>query len=162
MHFWWVNHKQTYKQEIGGGYLWSPKTNSDGSRNQTYNNMRRAVPGDVVFSYAYAQIGQVGVVSRPAASCPKPPEFGEAGSNWGQDGWMVPIDWHPVPEPLRPKQFIEELRPHLPVKYSPLNAATGGGNQNIYLTAVPDSMAVRWSPNSDRRLSSVRFCERRT
>jgi len=26
MRFWWVNHKQTYKQEVGDGYLWSPKT----------------------------------------------------------------------------------------------------------------------------------------
>jgi hypothetical protein len=25
MRFWWVNHKQTYRQEIGGGYIWSPK-----------------------------------------------------------------------------------------------------------------------------------------
>ena len=23
--FWWVNHKQTYRQEVNGGYLWSPK-----------------------------------------------------------------------------------------------------------------------------------------
>lgn len=33
--FWWVNHKQTYGAEVGGGYIWSPKTNRNGSKNQS-------------------------------------------------------------------------------------------------------------------------------
>jgi putative restriction endonuclease len=141
MRFWWVNHKQTYKQEIDGRYIWSPKANSGGSRNQTYDNMRLVVTADIVFSYANGQIRQVGIVSRPAASCPKPQEFGQAGSNWGEDGWMVPIDWHRNPQPLRPKEFLAELRPHLPAKNSPLSATTGNGHQNCYLAAVSDAMA---------------------
>ena len=44
------NHKQTYRQETGGRYLWSPKTNRNGARNQSYDNMRLAVTGDIVFS----------------------------------------------------------------------------------------------------------------
>ena len=31
--FWWVNQKQTYKQEVEGVYLWSPKRNANGARN---------------------------------------------------------------------------------------------------------------------------------
>jgi len=141
MRFWWVNHKQTYRQEIDGGYIWSPKTKSDGSRNQSYDNLRLVLPGDIVFSYAEAQIRQLGVVTRPAASCRKPLEFGMAGTNWAQNGWMVPVIWHRAPRPLRPKEFIAELRPHLPTKYSPLNPATGDGFQHVYLATVPDDMA---------------------
>lgn len=141
MRFWWVNHKQTYRQEVGGRYIWSPRARSDGSRNQSYDNLRLVVPGDVVFSYADALIRQLGVVSRPATFCPKPAEFGQAGANWGQDGWMVPVDWHRVPQPLRPKEFVDELRPHLPERYSPLNPATGDGYQHVYLAAVPDRLA---------------------
>jgi len=70
MRFWWVNHKQTYRQEIGGGYIWSPRTKSDGSRNQSYDNLRLVLPGDVVFSYAEALIRQIGIATRPATSCP--------------------------------------------------------------------------------------------
>ena len=35
MAFWWVNHKQTYRQETDGGYLWSPKAkaNAHGAKN---------------------------------------------------------------------------------------------------------------------------------
>ena len=36
--FWWVNQNQTHRQEVGGGYMWSPKLNSDGGYNHFYNN----------------------------------------------------------------------------------------------------------------------------
>jgi hypothetical protein len=29
---WWVNHKQTYRQETDGGSIWSPKANANGAR----------------------------------------------------------------------------------------------------------------------------------
>jgi putative restriction endonuclease len=54
--YWWVNHKQTWRQEIDGQYLWSPKTSRNGVRNEFYSNMRRASPGDLVLSYADQQI----------------------------------------------------------------------------------------------------------
>ena len=28
MRYWWVNQNQTFRQEIAGGYLWSPKRNA--------------------------------------------------------------------------------------------------------------------------------------
>ena len=54
--YWWVNHKQTYKAELEGGYIWSPKENQNGARNQTYINLTLVRPGDVVVSYAGAEI----------------------------------------------------------------------------------------------------------
>jgi hypothetical protein len=32
MRYWWVNQNQTFRQEIAGGYLWSPKRNANGAR----------------------------------------------------------------------------------------------------------------------------------
>ena len=32
MRYWWVNQNQTFRQEITGGYLWSPKRNADGKQ----------------------------------------------------------------------------------------------------------------------------------
>ncbi|WP_374557985.1 hypothetical protein [Aquitalea pelogenes] len=70
MEFWWVNHKQTYKNEVDGGYIWSLKTNSNGGSNQTYLNLPRTSPGDLVFSYAGTFIRAIGVVqaSKPSKS----------------------------------------------------------------------------------------------
>ena len=47
MAFWWVNQNQTAKHEIGGGYMWSPKRNQNGSYSQFYENMHRVGTGDV-------------------------------------------------------------------------------------------------------------------
>lgn len=142
MRFWWVNHKQTYRQEIEGCFVWSPKRNSNGTRNHFYDNMREVLPGDVVFSYAGSQVRQLGIVTRPSVSCAKPAAFGQAGANWDRDGWMVPVAWHAAPRAIRPKELIADIRPHLPERYSPLRAETGDGLQNVYLAAVPDGMAA--------------------
>ena len=135
--YWWVNHKQTWRQEIEGQYLWSPKANANGSRNEFYNNMRRASPGDLVLSYAGAQIRYVGRVAEFAFSAPKPEEFGTIGSNWSRDGWFLPVYWTRLSNPIRPKDLIDRLRPLLPVRYSPIRPATGDGNQGVYLAGIP-------------------------
>ena len=140
MAVWWVNHKQTVRQEVEGGYIWSPKTKSNGQANATYDTLRRVVPGDLVFSYAYGEIRYVGIATHPAASCPKPEQFGQAGLNWDADGWMVPIAWHTTPAPLIPKEFLPALRPFLPDRHSPIHPQTGRGAQNVYLAAMPDGL----------------------
>ncbi len=140
MKYWWVNQNQTYRQEIAGGYMWSPKRKSDGSRNQYYENMRHTNVGDIVFSYYNQQIQNLGIVVDTAESAPKPDSFGSTGEYWGHVGWMVPVVWHRAPVPYRPKDRIEKIRPYLPERYSPLRP-NGDGLQNLYLTAISDSLA---------------------
>lgn len=142
MAFWWVNQNQTYEHEINGGYLWSPKQNSNGARNQFYENMKLVQPGDVLFSFRKQHIADVGVVQQTARSVPKPEEFGQAGDYWDQVGWLVPVKRHKLERPVHPKSHIDELRPTLPAKYAPLSAKTGDGLQSVYLAAIPDDMAA--------------------
>ena len=97
MAFWWVNHKQTREHEVRGGYLWSPYRNANGAFNQTYENMRHVRVGDMVFSYAGGQIGAVGRVTAAATPSPKPVEFGTVGDYWANEGWLVEVDFIPVP-----------------------------------------------------------------
>lgn len=136
--YWWVNHKQTHQQEIDGKYLWSPKTKKNGSRNIFYDNMRRALPGDYVFSYAFQQVAYVGRVVDFAFTAPKPEEFGTAGSNWNKEGWLLPVFWVPLEPAVRPKDIFEKLRPLLPDLYSPLSLTTGNGNQGAYLAEISE------------------------
>ncbi len=76
MKHWWVNQNQTYAHEVGGGYLCSPKTNSNVSKNRFYDAMTETQAGDVVFSFCDTLIKAVGVVTGPCQSAPKPTEFG--------------------------------------------------------------------------------------
>ncbi len=69
--YWWVNHKQTFKSEIGGGFLWSPKLKSNGDRNYFYDTMMDAQVGDCVFSYAKGKISYFGTVVEEASTAIK-------------------------------------------------------------------------------------------
>lgn len=136
MKYWWVNHKQTARQEIGGGYLWSPKEEAGEKRSQFYDNMRLAAPGDPVLSFAKGLIQSVGVVKDFAVPALKPNVFGSTGENWSSDGWLLPVEWKRLKSVVRPKDIIDELRPLLPSKYSPIQAANGNGNQKAYLAEI--------------------------
>ena len=61
MRYWWVNQNQTYRHEVTGGYLWSPKRNANGARNPFYESMREVAPGDLIFSFMDTRILAVGI-----------------------------------------------------------------------------------------------------
>jgi len=44
MRYWWVNQNQTFRAEVRGSFMWSPKQNANGARNQFYENMREVSP----------------------------------------------------------------------------------------------------------------------
>jgi hypothetical protein len=137
---WWVNQNQTYKAEVQGGFLWSPKMNKDGRRNQFYDNMQLVKPGDLVFSFCDTKIKAVGIALSAAQSAEKPRSFGNVGENWDRDGWLVHVEFTETDNQVRPKDFIDELRSHLPEKYSPLQP-NGDGNQGVYLAAISDGFS---------------------
>ncbi|HEX6973062.1 MAG TPA: HNH endonuclease [Vicinamibacterales bacterium] len=139
MRHWWVNQNQTYRAEVRGGFMWSPKRNANGARNQFYENMREVSPGDIVFSFCDTRIKAIGIVTGAAQTGPKP-DFGAAGMNWSMEGWFVPVEYCALENPIRPKDHAEILRPFLPARYSPLQPS-GDGLQSVYLAAVPPSLA---------------------
>lgn len=141
--YWWVNHKKTHQQEVQGEYLWSPKRKQNGAQNESYDNMLRVMPGDLVFSFANAAVRAIGVALARARVAPQPADFGAVGEQWGTEpGWQVSVRFRELERPLRTKEVAAQLMPVLPAKYSPIRA-NGAGNQNTYLAAVPSDMADR-------------------
>ncbi len=138
---WWVNHKQTFEQEFNGNYIWSPITKSNGEKNEFYENLKRVRPGDIIFSFANAIIQAVGVCTESAVRIPKPSEFGVTGEAWANDGWKVAVSFSKLKKTIRPKDYMVEIAPTLPTKYSPIRE-TGDGNQGAYLASVPPAMFV--------------------
>ena len=70
MQYWWVNQNQTHRQEVSGGFLWSPKTKKTGVKNPFYEFMTEVEAGDVIFSYFNQQIKAVGIATA-RAGCPR-------------------------------------------------------------------------------------------
>lgn len=140
MRYWWVNQNQTYRHEVAGNYLWSPKCNANGHRNPFYDFMREVAPGDVVFSFADTLIKSIGIVASNAYEAPKPLEFGQAGAYWDKIGWRVDVRFAELRLPVRPSEHMQVLGPRLPVRYSPLQG-DGRGLQGVYLTRLSEPLA---------------------
>ncbi len=140
MKFWWVNQNKTWKQEIHGGYMWSPKKTSNGEHLELYDNMLLVQKGDLVFSYYKQKIGTIGKVAETACEFQKPHEFGDAGEEWNREGWKVTMEYKDLNTPFVPLDVFNQLKKFLPPKYSPLNK-DGRGYQG-YLFSIPEDMAA--------------------
>ncbi|MFD4840917.1 HNH endonuclease [Achromobacter sp. NPDC058515] len=138
--FWWVNHKQTLRQEIKGGFLWSPKVERNGAQSHFYNNLRLAAPGDFVVSMAHGRVAHIGCVADYAISAPKPVEFGKTGNNWRDEGWLLAMVWSNVQQPFLPKACLAKVAPLLRDRYAPLQRATGHGNQKAYFSEIDEAL----------------------
>jgi len=138
--YWWVNQNQTFRHEIEGGYLWSPKRNANGAKNPFYEFMREVSPGDLIFSFVDTRIVAIGMVASYCYESPKPSEFGGVGLNWEAIGWRVRVNFTSLVHRIRPKNHIDLLRRLLPARYSPLQES-GNGLQSIYLTELPEPLA---------------------
>jgi len=137
--FWWVNQKQTWRHEIPGEYLWSPKLDKGGRHLEYYDNMARLAPGDIVFSYVQGLIKFVGVVVRPAETSRRP-DFGFAATTqWNDDGWSVEMRYMPI-EYLRPQDHLDFYRTVAPERHAPMNP--DGIVISQYLFSIPDSLGA--------------------
>lgn len=141
MRYWWVNQNQTYRHEIEGGYLWSPKRNKNQARNQFYENIREVAPGDLLFFIKDTHILAIGISESYCYECPKPLEFGNAGSYWEDIGWKIKVKFTPLTNQIRPKDRIAYLRSFLPIRNSPLQT-NGNGLQSVYLASVNENLAA--------------------
>ena len=140
MRYWWVNQNQTHRQEQAGGYLWSPKRNTNGAKNPFYEAMREVAPGDVIFAFVDTFIAAIGVAQSYCWESPKPAEFGTTGQYWQDVGWKVLVKFNALARKMRPKDHIDVLRPLAPARYGPLQA-NGDGKQGIYLTELTTAFA---------------------
>lgn len=140
MAYWWVNQKQTFDRAVKAGYLWSPKTNVKGEINPFYEHMTQVRPGDVVFAFANTRIKAVAIVNGAHYAKDRPEDFKKTDNKWRKVGWAVPVDYHLVDSPLKVSEYIAQIGPYLPAKYSPLKQ-DGKANQ-AYLFPVPEKMAT--------------------
>jgi hypothetical protein len=141
MRYWWVNHKQTFRHEFRGNYIWSPKARRGGTLNPFYETMREVAPGDVIFSYAGGMIQGFGIAQTHCYTSPRPDEFGHIGQVWDEIGWRVDVVFNRIAPMLRPSEHMGSLAPVLPERYSPISKV-GHGYQHVYLAAVPKRMAL--------------------
>jgi hypothetical protein len=138
LNFWWVNQGKTYKHEVGQDFMWAPITKSDGKEINSYNNMKRLSPGDIVFSHSKNAIRAIGIVQSKSYKAPQPDFKGDGSSNWSEIGWYCDVIFNELKLPIDYKLMIEKIRPLLPTKYSPIDR---NGNAVLsYLFKIDQSL----------------------
>jgi len=133
MQYWWVNHRRVPGQGLAGEYLWSAQSKQKGAQNQSYLNMARIRPGDVVLLHADGALRAVGIALQSALP--------EARTTAAAAGRRLPMRFLQLDLPLFPKAHMSALAPLLPEKHSPLRAS-GVCNSGVYLASIPDAMAT--------------------
>lgn len=141
MNYWWVNHKQTFRQEFDGGYVWCPKRKQDGNRNHFYETMRIVQRGDLILSYANASVQGYGLAQTHCYSCPRPDDFGRIGETWDKSGWRVDVGFKRFTQSFRTADYTDLIAPLLPQKYSPIQKS-GFGNQGAYFSQISEEFAL--------------------
>jgi hypothetical protein len=156
--YWWVNQNQTWRDEIFGEYLWSPKLDAKGRHTHFYDNMTRLQPGDIVLSHFNGALRYAGVVESPAISDRKP-DFGFRGSNWSDDGWTVRMRFIELTSPVKPQDELTLYLQVAPERFGPMNSQ-GRVNQQ-YLFELPAILGTQYlgaaGLNEDSVKSAVRY-----
>ncbi|GKX50591.1 HNH endonuclease [Budvicia aquatica] len=133
--FFWVNHKQTFRIARRDGFIWAPCRAKDNKPRASYESLKLAKDGDIIFSYAYGKIGAVGVITSNCHDAVQPPDF---DSFWDNQGWKVDVDFKILSEPLVPKLHLEQIVPLLPTVHSPIKP-NGNGNET-YLSKISPAL----------------------
>ena len=141
MAFWWVNQNQTWRHEIYGEYLWSPKLDAKGRHTYFYDNMTRVQPGDIVLSHFNGALRYAGVVDGPATSSRKP-DFGFSGGYWSDEGWSVAMRFVEFAKPVKPQDHLDLYNQVAPDRYGPMNSQ-GRVNQQ-YLFELPAVLGTQY------------------
>jgi putative restriction endonuclease len=143
MKFWWVNQGQTFTQEVGGGYLWAPKTQRNGVALRSYSLMLEIAVGDIIYSHSDGKLRARGVVRESAVSSPQPANLLEVGQDlWLNDGWLVQVDFETSLKTVVTRESAAEMRPFLLEEYPTPISSNGTAAQKTYLTRISGQLAT--------------------
>ena len=126
MKYWWVNIGATHKVALEQGYLWSPKTKSDGKSTYVYYEvMQEPEKGDIVLANVKGKIVSKGRVQNSSYSSIKPRDFENNSDHpyWNREGYRLDVDFEELNEELLVKELdLNELN-KIREKYFPISKA---------------------------------------
>ncbi|QMS85118.1 DUF3883 domain-containing protein [Candidatus Xianfuyuplasma coldseepsis] len=136
MNYYVVFQGSTYKEEHSQGILWAPQTAKNGGNPRFHwKTMQGLKIGDIVISVVDNQVRARGIVNSQVYTKHKPFD----NDAWNREGWLVYIDYEFSINKIRIMDYINEIRPMLPQKYSPFRPDNGYGNQG-YLFHISDEL----------------------
>tara|TARA_Y100001970_G_scaffold140495_1_gene172971 strand:- start:5034 stop:6188 length:1155 start_codon:yes stop_codon:yes gene_type:complete len=126
MKYWWVNLGATHKIALEQGYLWSPKTKSDGkSTYLLYEVMQEPQKGDIVLANVKGTIVSKGVVQNSSYSSIKPRDFENDPNHpyWNREGYRLDVDFEELDKEINVKDLNLSELDTIREKYFPISKA---------------------------------------
>ncbi|MFA5037267.1 MAG: DUF3883 domain-containing protein [Candidatus Izemoplasmatales bacterium] len=138
MKYFVVFQNQTFKEEREAGILWAPTADKNGKNPKFYwESMTECKIGDVVFSVVNNIVISRGIVVEKAVISDNP----FYNDRWEREGWLVKLDYFFSINQIKVTDYIEQIAPMLPDKYSPFVKTSGRGNQG-YLYAISNEFGA--------------------
>jgi putative restriction endonuclease len=132
MNYYWVNQKQTYKQERKGGYLWAPKKDKRGKPKWFWETMLLVQPGDIIFNHVKGTLRSYCIAQSSAYDHNKPTDIEQ---DWDELGWKIDVVYYDIANPVVVNNNLDKLKPLFPEKYSPYTLTGNKANQ-FYLVPL--------------------------
>lgn len=141
MSVFYVFQGETYKHERDGGYVWSPQTAKNGSKNAGYTTMTYIRKNDFILHNRNGKIVAISVARTDCYEAAQPSELIAANTTvqWNNDGYRIDCDYYEFDTPLRTYLHTGWLAGH----YQKDSAFTtvGRGKQQ-YMCTLADEHAV--------------------
>ena len=130
-HYFYVFQNQSFDEECAGEFLWAPKLAKDGSENHHWSRMEEIKKGDVILHGYMQHIAAISIAKEDCYSAHRPQELSD---EWNNDGWKVDADYYLFKKPIKPKEYLEDIRDLQPDKYAPFDK-NGNGNMGYLYEA---------------------------
>lgn len=109
INYWWVNQGQSAKLQTEGGFLWSPKTDKNGTPLAHHNDLMLAKPGDVIFAYSEGAVRSICIAETKSIERRKPASFSNH-SNWEEQGNYLKVTFYNLDQEISKVEIPEEWR----------------------------------------------------
>ncbi|MCJ1908944.1 HNH endonuclease [Planococcus ruber] len=134
-----VMQGETYQEEKNAGLLWAPETDKAGMVPHSYQRLMEVKKGDRIFHYVKGAIVAISVAKDTFKKERKPYEEGML-ENESAAGYLVPVEYRELENPLLVKDCLVDILPLLPVKYAAFKE-DGTGNPG-YLYPCNEELAI--------------------
>jgi len=141
MSVFYVYQGDTYKYELAGEYVWSPKLNSAGGKNAGYTMMTNVKKGDFILHNCNGKIMAISIAKTDCYDGDQPSElYGKSStSNWDKDGYRIDTKYYELDTPL----LVTKYKTWLAANYVDGSAFTvNGTGKQQYMCKIADVHAV--------------------
>lgn len=134
-----VMQGETYQEEKNSGLIWAPETDKAGMVPPSYRRLMEVKKEDRIFHYVKGSIVAISVAKSGCRKERKP--FADGSSeNEPAAGYLVPVDYRELENPLPIKDCLNDISGLLPVKYAAFKE-DGSGNPG-YLYPCNEELAI--------------------